>query len=272
METVRAVQEGLPGLQAFFLLVTQLGSEQAYVVLLALYYWLADPSSGRRLGLLLGLNFALNALLKHAFDLPRPYQLDPSLAIPEAVATGTGPGFPSGHAQGAALFWGYLALRHPRRWLLVLSVLLIALVGLSRVYLGVHFPLDVLGGVAIGLGVLLLGAAFPAFPLPGWTLRLLGTVALLGVSWGLGNAEIGRALGVVAGFWLCSADFTVPRSWTGRALLALLGLGLVFGLLTGLGALLGELRHEPWGAFLRYGLVAYFAAEVWPRLTRRFVH
>jgi membrane-associated phospholipid phosphatase len=272
METVRAVQEGLPGLHAFFLLLTQLGSEQAYVVLLALYYWLVDPSSGRRLGLLLGLNFALNSALKYAFDLPRPYQLDPSLATPDAVATGTGPGFPSSHAQGAVLFWGYLALRHPRRWLLVLSVLLIVLVGLSRVYLGVHFPLDVLGGAVIGLGVLLLGAFFPTFPLPGLALRLLGAVALLGASWWLGSAEMGRALGVVAGFWLCGADFTVPRTWAGRALLALLGLGLVFGLLTGLGVLLGELRHEPWGAFVRYGLVAYFAAEVWPRLMRRFVH
>lgn len=272
METVRALQEGLPGLHGFFLLITQLGSEQAYVVLLALYYWLVDPSSGRRLGLLLGLNFALNSLLKQALDLPRPYQLDPSLASAEAVETGTGPGFPSGHAQGAALFWGYLALRHPRRWLLVLSPLLVVLVSLSRVYLGVHFPLDVLGGVAIGLGVLLLGAFFPAFPLPAPALRGLGAAALLGVAWGLGSAEMGRALGVVAGFWLCSADFAVPRSWRGRGLLALLGLGLVFGLLTGLGALLGELRHEPWGAFVRYGLVAYFAAELWPRLTRRFVH
>lgn len=272
METVRSLQEALPGLHGFFLLVTQLGSEQAYIVLLALYYWLFDPSSGRRLGILLGLNFALNAALKNAFDSPRPYHLDHDLATEDATATGTGPGFPSGHAQGTALFWGYLALRHPYGWLVALSVLLIALVGLSRLHLGLHFPVDVLGGVAIGLSLALLGGFLPPLRLPPVALRLLGVLGLLGLAWALDNDEIARALGVTAGFWMGAGGFGVPRTWAGRLLLAGGGLVLVFGLLVGLGALLGEARHEPWGAFLRYGLVAYAAAELWPRLIERFVH
>jgi len=61
---------------------------------------------------------------------------------------------PSAHAQNAVAVWGEVAGWGNRLWLTVLAIGLMLLIGLSRVYLGVHFPTDVLAGWSIGLVVL----------------------------------------------------------------------------------------------------------------------
>jgi membrane-associated phospholipid phosphatase len=64
--------------------------------------------------------------------------------------------YPSGHALGSTILYGFLAYllatRYPRfAWFIyVLAVLLIAVIGLSRLYLGVHWPTDIIGGYCIG--------------------------------------------------------------------------------------------------------------------------
>ncbi len=71
-----------------------------------------------------------------------------------------GPGFPSGHAMTAVLFYGliaYLLLPHlkSRGWRILAfvdAILIALLVGFSRIFIGLHFPTDILGGYAIGLG------------------------------------------------------------------------------------------------------------------------
>jgi undecaprenyl-diphosphatase len=94
----------------------------------------------------------LNGVLKLGFNRPRP-----SIFVP-AVHT-VSSSFPSGHAMSAAIVYStvaYLAARlHKRywaRWLVMTAALfLVALISFSRIYLGVHYPSDVVAGVAIGL-------------------------------------------------------------------------------------------------------------------------
>ena len=94
----------------------------------------------------------LGAILKLGFNRPRP-----SIFIP-AVHT-LSSSFPSGHAMSAAVVYStvaYLAARlHQRRWarwlMMTAAFFIIALISISRLYLGVHYPSDVLAGVAIGL-------------------------------------------------------------------------------------------------------------------------
>jgi len=133
-----------PVLDRLFLLITDLGSHYAYMAILPFMYWAVDRHVGRRLAGLFLASMWVNGLIKEYLVMPRP---DP--AAVRVLADEPSPGFPSGHAQGAMTLWGYLALQLRRRWLTWLAVVIIVLVSLSRLYLGVHFPGDVLGGLAI---------------------------------------------------------------------------------------------------------------------------
>jgi hypothetical protein len=99
------------------------------------------------LGVYLSLSAGINAILKIAFHSPRPYWYDPRV-----IAYSTEPSFgaPSGHAQNAVVVWGSLAASIGKAWAWVAAILLCLVIGLSRVYLGVHFPSDVLAGWLIG--------------------------------------------------------------------------------------------------------------------------
>ena len=94
----------------------------------------------------------LNGILKIGFNRPRP-----SIFVPEVHAVSSS--FPSGHAMSSAIVYStvaYLAARlHKRRWarflVMTAAFIVIVLICLSRLYLGVHYPSDVVAGVAIGL-------------------------------------------------------------------------------------------------------------------------
>jgi len=72
----------------------------------------------------------------------------------QGLSEGTSFGFPSGHAQNAASIWGLLALSLNKRWVKIIALVGILLIGLSRVFLGVHFLHDILAGWLVG-GLLL---------------------------------------------------------------------------------------------------------------------
>jgi membrane-associated phospholipid phosphatase len=144
-------QQFSPELDTLFKVVTTLGAEQAFLLLLPVVFWCVDKRRGARLGALLMISAYLNYTLKILFDQPRP-----SSERVKVLAEETSPGLPSGHAQNSVTVYGYLAagLRQPWAWLI--ASLIASAVGVSRIYLGVHFPSDVLGGWLIGTVVLLL--------------------------------------------------------------------------------------------------------------------
>lgn len=91
----------------------------------------------------------LNMGLKHLFAAQRPdliTHLDPTLTY----------SFPSGHASGNMAFFGALALLIGTRWGWITAVPLILLIGISRVWLGVHWPSDVICGWIEGVAILLM--------------------------------------------------------------------------------------------------------------------
>jgi hypothetical protein len=123
------------------------------LLIIPLLYWCLDARLGLRAGLALLLSASLNSALKLALASPRPYWYSPEVA---ALAFEPTFGLPSGHAQNAVAVWGVLAAGIGRRWAWGLALLLMLLIGVSRVYLGVHFPTDVLAGWALGALVLYL--------------------------------------------------------------------------------------------------------------------
>jgi membrane-associated phospholipid phosphatase len=102
---------------------------------------------------------ALNWALKAAFERPRPQFAEP-------LATAAGFSFPSGHAMASLVVYGALAFviatgvasRRTRALVLISAVALVLAIGFSRVYLGVHYPSDVLAGYSAGLAWLVLCA------------------------------------------------------------------------------------------------------------------
>ncbi len=104
------------------------------------------------MGLALLFTSSLNLLLKLGFHTPRPYWIDPNV---QAYAAESSFGFPSGHSQKAAVFWGLLGIHNRRLSSILASLFLILMIGISRVYLGVHFLADVLGGWSLGLLILI---------------------------------------------------------------------------------------------------------------------
>lgn len=136
-----------PWLDGVFIAFTLLGSEGFILLSVPLVYWCLDRRLGRRMGHLFFFSAFLNVWLKAAFDAARP---PASLVRGHRWVSATGASFPSGHSQNAATFWAYLSFRARRRWVTVASFLIVCSVGLSRLYLGVHWPGDVLAGIALG--------------------------------------------------------------------------------------------------------------------------
>jgi membrane-associated phospholipid phosphatase len=145
-----------PAITAAMKGLSLLGTEYFYLALLPLLYWCVDKRRGIRIGILVFLSCAVNLRLKLLFAQPRPYDLDPSLGM---VAE-SGFGLPSGHAQTTTVLCGSASPLFRAPWGLVLAIVLPFLVGISRIYLGVHFPTDVIAGWAIGAAILGLDRLF----------------------------------------------------------------------------------------------------------------
>jgi len=135
-----------PFFDALFLAATFLGEEEFFLIFLPFIYWCLNKQVGVGLTYISVFSHYLNSVVKMAFGLPRPS--DPRLAL---LRTETSPSFPSGHAQSAVVNWGYLVTRFHYKVFRIVAVVLILLIAFSRIYVGVHFPQDIVGGLLIGL-------------------------------------------------------------------------------------------------------------------------
>ena len=189
-------------------LFTFLGNEYFFIFVAPAFFWCYDAGLGLRLGLLLITSANLNSAFKLAFTGPRPFWIDPRVQV---WATETTFGLPSGHAQNAVAMWGLLATRIRKGWFWLLALALILLIGLSRIYTGVHFPSDVVVGWLLG-GMLLLAFIIFEKPVQRW-LQVRGPFqqALLALAFSLAlilfNLLIQLSLG----------DYSIPPEWLATA-------------------------------------------------------
>lgn len=151
-------QVASPALTVLARAVTFLGEPWVYLAILPFVFWCVSEKRGARLGLSVLLANGIVGALKVNLAIPRPGTIDPSVELitpPDPWST------PSGHSAGSAVLWPVLALDGRKKsdtgnsagslaGRLSVALVIPLLVGLSRVYLGVHFPTDVFFGWGIG--------------------------------------------------------------------------------------------------------------------------
>ncbi|HWR61617.1 MAG TPA: phosphatase PAP2 family protein [Clostridia bacterium] len=149
MDIIRCIQQfSNPFLDVFFQLVTMIGEDVFFIFVTAIIYWCIDKELGYKLGFVTLTSACINFGVKDFLKIPRPIG-EPGIRSLR-VHTAEGYSFPSGHTQNTATLWTFF-MRHFRRgWLYAAGIPVILLVGVSRLYLGVHTPADVAGGMLIG--------------------------------------------------------------------------------------------------------------------------
>lgn len=160
------LQQTAPWLNSPMQLFSWLGNEEFFFLFLPFLYWCVDARLGVSVGIMLSFSDSLKSFLKLAFHTPRPYWVSSQV---QALSHEMDYSLPSGHAQNSAAIWGTVATfgRNGLRWLMVVLILLI---GFSRIFLAVHLPTDVLAGWLIG-GLLVWAFVRWEAPLLAWFKR-----------------------------------------------------------------------------------------------------
>lgn len=281
----------------FFTTITHLGEETLFLLVAIVIFWCVNKRFGYYV-LITGLvGTVLNQFLKIFFRIPRPWVLDTEFnPIEDAVPEATGYSFPSGHTQNVAGTYGTIAAFKPGKKRTVVCVIIILLVAFSRMYLGVHTPLDV--GVSLLIALVLILVLRPVFAtdesfdrlMPivvgcsvlislgfmGYVLLIKGGASLDSENYhsALKNActLLGCTAGLVPVYFIDRkfVRFNTSARWYSQFLKLLIGLAGVLviksGLATPLTLLFGS---EMIGRAVRYFLIVIFAGIVWP-LTFKF--
>ena len=238
IELIQWVQGWGPWLGAPMRFFTFLGSEDFFLIVLPALYWSIDSALGIRVSFVLLADSAAIDLLKMAFAGPRPYWISDRFA---ALSAESSFGIPSGHAARAAGLFGTMAAYLRKGWAWALALPVILLIGVSRLYFGVHFVHDVLAGWLLGALVLWLVTA--------WWGRAAAWLKRQGLARQVALAFAASAVYVLAAWLIARArsGYALPEEWIPFILRAQSGLpaplalsgvltsaGLLFGLSTGL--------------------------------------
>lgn len=285
--------EGLrtPFLDAVMSLLTHLGEETLFMLVALVFFWCLDKHRGYFLLFVGFTGTVCIQILKMIFRIPRPWVLEPDFTIVESAREeATGYSFPSGHTQCATNIYGGIARSSKRRWVRVCGVLLFLLVALSRMYLGVHTPLDVGVSLLLGIGLVLL--FYPIMKQtekkPTLMYGVIGAVLLLSlgnllfvmlysfpadvdaqnlanaqkVAWQLFFIVLGMCiLYPVDQKWL---HFRTDAVWWAQILKLVGGAALIVAIRTLLKAPFNALLGVNLGSGLRYFVMVLVAGIVWP--------
>jgi membrane-associated phospholipid phosphatase len=285
-----------PVLDTVMSLVTRLGEETAFLVLALIVFWCVDKKKGYYIMTVGFIGTVASQFMKLMCRVPRPWVLDPEFTIVESAReAATGYSFPSGHSQSAVGTFGGLAATAKERWLRIAGIAIAVLVPLSRMYLGVHTPADVLVGSAISLVLLL--AVYPVIfraghkgmkvLLPAMLALAIGQLLFVelypfpadtdvhNLTSGVKNAYtlLGCVLGVCVVYFADHKWVNFPTEGTFGAQFAkvIVGLLLVLAVKEGLKTPLDALFAGHMAArAVRYFLVVVMAGLVWPLTFRWF--
>lgn len=279
----------IPVLNEFMLAVTTLGEETAFLVIAMILFWCVDKYVGYYTLSVGFIGTIANQFMKLWFRIPRPWVQDPNFTILEqAREAASGYSFPSGHTQSAFGTFGSIAYTTKSKKIRIAAIVIPMLVALSRMYIGVHTPMDV--GVSILVAIALVVALKPVVLCNNhrWMPCLLGGMLLIAIGFlsfvelyrfpteidmhnyesGVKNAYtlLGALLGMLVVYivdekWL---NFPTKAVWWAQILKVAIGLILVLIVKSGTKEVLNMLLGESIGRAVRYFLIVAMAGIVWP--------
>jgi len=264
--------------------IASLIGEQTIIIAIALYIlYNNDKKKGFYIFSSVAIAVMTTNLLKSIVRSPRPFQVIDSIQG-KRLATATGYSFPSGHTTTGASFYTALALAYKKRILTILCIILMSLVGLSRLYLGVHWPIDVLVGLIIGISFSLLFSHYLDALYDDEHIRMrflcimgvlfVSAALLLGVLLNFFSADevaytdLMKALSLGGGGYFGfvlenkKVHFSVNESRGKQILRYVLGLAGIF-LIMGTKIIIPDSLYAI-GAFLRYTLIGFWATGLFP--------
>lgn len=279
----------IPVLNEIMLGITYLGDEIAFLVVALILFWCVDKRQGYYILAIGFLGTIANQFMKLWFRILRPWDLDPSFTILEQAREGAGGySFPSGHSQSSVGTFGGIAATTKNKIIKWISIAVCILVPFSRMYVGVHTPMDVIVGSAMAVVLIIImhplifskdGKYIPAV-LGVMTIAALAYLCFVefysfpadtqahNLESGTKNAYtlLGALLGFIIVYfvdekWL---KFPVKAVWWAQLLKVLIGLVIVLAIKEGLSAPLAALFGQYPGRLIRYFLIVIVAGIVWP--------
>ena len=287
-----------PFLDKLMGLVTNLGGEAVFIVAAIVVFWFLNKSCGYYMMTVGFAGTIINQFLKLWFRIPRPWVKDPNFTIVESArAEATGYSFPSGHTQNAFAVFGAPARFFKNTALRIVFILLIALTAFSRMYVGVHTPLDV--GVSLIVGTILVFVIYPFFrdmdKSPKKVYIIFGIFIVLAAAFvafvelydfpadidaenyasGLKNAYmiLFCAIGLMLTFFIDTkyVRFHTQAVWWAQIIKVVVGLAILLALKSVLKApLLALFGGHSVAHGVRYFIVILFAGIVWPMTFKFF--
>lgn len=279
-------------------LVTNLGGEAVFIAAAIIVFWCLSKSCGYYMMTVGFAGTIINQFLKLWFRIPRPWVKDPDFTIVESArAEATGYSFPSGHTQNAFAVFGAPARYFKSTALRIVLVLLIALTAFSRMYVGVHTPLDV--GVSLIVGTVLVFVIYPFFRdmdrSPKKVYIIFGIFIVMAAAFvvfvelydfpadidtdnyasGLKNAYmiLFCAVGLLLTFYVDTKYVRFPTQavWWAQIIKVVAGLGILLALKAVLKApLLALFGGHSVAHGVRYFIVILFAGILWPMTFKYF--
>ncbi len=285
----------MPVLNEFMLAVTTFGEETAFLVIAMILFWCVDKYIGYYTLAVGFVGTIANQFMKLWFRIPRPWVLDPNFTILEqAREAASGYSFPSGHTQSAFGTFGSIAYTTKNKKVRIAAIVIPILVALSRMYIGVHTPLDVVVSILIAIALIIALKPLVLENNRRFLPILLGGMLLIAVGFlsfvelyrfpadidahnyesGLENAYtlLGALLGMLTVYitdekWL---NFSTKAVWWVQILKVAIGLVVVLIVKSGTKEILNLLLGESIGRAVRYFLTVVTAGILWPMTFKWF--